>query len=79
MKANPQPFEYDFDGACDPAKSNFRSETFSLGIFQWIPKSSRRGLKRSAVIKRFRGPVHDAEKVRAAAQAFCDEKNGVPK
>jgi hypothetical protein len=50
MKENPKPYEWDYDGACDPAKSRSRSmQTFSVGVFQWLPKKSGKGLKRGPV------------------------------
>lgn len=73
----PIAYQYDFVGAYDPTKKSvpFSSETFSVGVFQWLLKSTRKGLKKSAVVKRFRGPVSHPEEVHAAAQAYCDKMN----
>ena len=62
--------EWDFDGACDPAKGYMPAgqQTFTLGIFQWIPKAGGRGLKRGKVVERVRGSVYDAEAVREKAR-----------
>jgi hypothetical protein len=32
-----------------------RWESFSLGIFQWVPKKGGRGVKRGKVIRRVKG------------------------
>lgn len=51
----PEPYEWDFDGACAPGGGWATHLTFSLGIFQWVPKSGGKGLKRGKVIKRVKG------------------------
>jgi hypothetical protein len=44
---------HDFDGACAPggkhAPKHVTYDTFSVGVFQWLWKSDRKSLKRSAV------------------------------
>ncbi len=56
MKSDPKPYEWDFDGACAPSpRQKWTPATFSLGIFQWLPKRSGKGLKRGPVQKRVRG------------------------
>ena len=64
-------FCYDYAGGYDPATNRlFTSHTFSVGIFQWIPRSSGKGLKRGKVIKRITGLTSNPEAVYAAAEAF---------
>lgn len=63
-----EPYQYDFDGSCMPGKRTWNGETFSVGVFQWIPKSNGKGLKRSKVIKRFRGMVSNPQPVYDAAE-----------
>lgn len=50
-----------FEGGCAPGSDGMLKysiqETFSLGIFQWVPKSSGKGCKRSAVKVRVKGAV----------------------
>lgn len=82
MKADPKPYEWDFDGACAPdpdGKPNrpWHSATFSLGIFQWVPKASGKGLKRSRVVKRMKAstdPQH-ARLLYDAAKAMVAKLN----
>lgn len=74
MKTNPKPYEWDYFGACEPTGKNSWI-TFSLGIFQWLPKAGGRGLKRGKVIKRVRGNVIDKADVYAKADEIVDELN----
>ena len=65
--------DYAFDGACLPGiykHSNF--ERFSIGVFQWEAKSSRKGLKRGKVILRIRGITEAPTEVYARAQFYVD-------
>lgn len=72
----PQPYEWDFAGSCAPGNSSgWHHSTFSVGIFQWIPKNGGKGLKRSAVVRRVKGPSSDPEAVYAEARAICADKN----
>jgi hypothetical protein len=75
MKSNPRPYEWDYDGACQPHArwSSPSFKTFSVGCFQWVPRTgSHPGLKRGKVQKRFSGSVADATAVLARAKAWCD-------
>ena len=48
--------DWDFDGCCAPnSPCAFSNTTFSIGIFQWIPKSDGKGIKRGKVVKRIKG------------------------
>ena len=64
--------KHGFDDACAP-----RSETshfqigFSLGVFQWVPKSGGKGLKKSAVKVRVKGFVSNAGCVYDKAREIC--------
>lgn len=52
-----------FSGACAPgALSYMNMETFSVGIFEWIPKSTK-GLKKSPVKVRVSGPTSQPEMI----------------
>ncbi len=84
MKTNPQAYDWDFDGACAPTDRGSRSgwpgqETFSVGIFQWLPKSRGKSLKRGKVIERIRGRVQEAEQVYSRAQARVRELDDLRK
>ena len=69
-------YQWDFSGSCAPGNAlGWYNHSFSVGIFQWIPKSSGEGLKKSAVIKRVKGLTSDPESVYAQARAICAEKN----
>jgi hypothetical protein len=50
----PAPYVWDFDGAWAPGGSAPRGDTFSIGVFQWVPKKGG-GVKRSKVQARFVG------------------------
>ncbi len=65
----PEAFKHDFDGQCIGRPF----ETFSVGIFQWLPKSSRKGLKRSAAKVRVRGYMPEKEKVFKFAEELCEK------
>lgn len=69
-------YEWDYDGACSPAAlGHAGQETFSLGIFQWIPKANGGGLKRGKVIRRIRGRCDNAAAVFDVAIALCKSMN----
>lgn len=51
-----------------------RQETFVITIIQWIPKT-KKGVKKSAAIKRFKGSVSNYDAVLYAAQEFIDRMN----
>jgi|GEM_PF-6215057 len=74
----PAPYAWDFDGACVPVladgsvrRSFTTFETFSVGIFQWIPRASGKGLKRGKVKERISGLVSDPEAVYRRARERC--------
>jgi len=76
MKKTPIAYLWDYDGEYDPAKKPpYYSTTFSVGVFQWLPKASKKGLKKSAVVKRIRGLVSNPQDVYDRAQAECDKRN----
>lgn len=69
-------FQYDYYGEFDPNHNLHpyaRHETFSVGIFQWLPKSNGKGLKKSAVIKRIRGLCSNPQDVYDKAKNLCQD------
>jgi len=65
---------HDFSGSCAPGKvAHYVTSTFSVGIFQWVPKASGKGLKKSAVIFRISGPSSVPEVVYRKARQICAE------
>jgi len=72
--SEPKPYQYDFSGSCAPGNTSGWNNTFSFGIFQWLPKK-RRGLKRGKVIKRIKGLCSEVEEVKKRAQDYCDKLN----
>lgn len=69
-------YKHDYSGSCAPGNtSNFGNTIFSVGIFQWLPKSSGKGLKKSAVKFRIKGNVNNAESVYSQAKIICDKMN----
>jgi hypothetical protein len=78
VRQHPIAFMWDYEGAYDPNSKKivpFQSETFSVGIFQWVPRVSKKGLKKSAVVKRIRGRADKPENVYKRAQEECDKRN----
>ena len=74
MDKNRVAFQFDFDGACiPPAYGNSVFRTFSVGIFQWVPKSSGKGLKRGKAIKRIRGSTANSREVLDRAEKMCSD------
>lgn len=71
----PEAHKHGFDGSCAPGVSvGFTGQIgFSLGVFQWVPKSGGKGLKKSAVKVRIKGWVRDAEKVYSKAREVCQK------
>ena len=66
--------KHDFDGSCDPTKRGgwAGQETFSVGVFEWQQKSSRKGLKRGKVKVRVVGLVSEPGRVYAKAREVAD-------
>jgi hypothetical protein len=75
MKKDPKPYEWDYDGACKPdgTRGWHGMESFSVGVFQWLPKASGKGVKRGKVVKRISGSVNDPAAVYRRAEAFIAE------
>jgi hypothetical protein len=75
-------YNHDFSGSCAPRGSgNFGNTTFSVGIFQWLPKASGNGLKKSVVKFRIKGNTGDSKKVYKIAEHWCKmmDKGVMPK
>lgn len=71
----PKAYKHGYSGSCTPKNSYATQGTFSVGIFQWIPKASGKGLKKSTVKFRIKGNVVDAEKVYCKAKELCESLN----
>ena len=63
--------KHGFDGACAPENTKCRFETFSVSVFQWIPKASGRGLKRGTAKVRVKGSTDRPEIVFAKAREIA--------
>jgi hypothetical protein len=74
MNQKREVYEWDYDGACSPGNEYSGHNTFSVGIFQWIPKT-REGLKRSKVIYRIKGYVSNPDDVYEKAQKLVNMLN----
>jgi len=62
----PKAGEHGFAGSYAPGGTcikYFTNETFSLGVFEWLPKSGGKGFKHSAVKVRVSGRVGDETSV----------------
>lgn len=72
---------WDFYGACAPQVfadgrvQRVQSETFTLGIFQWVPRARGKGTKPGLVQRRIRGRSDNPLRAFADARQFCDENN----
>jgi hypothetical protein len=65
-------YTHDYSGKCVPnTKTHHWNRTFSFGIFQWIPKSSCKGLKKSVVKYRIIGPTTKSLKMHKRADLLC--------
>ena len=71
---NKEVYEWSYDGACAPGNSYASHITFSVGIFQWIPKK-KTGLKRSKVICRIKGYTSKPEEVYEKANRLIELLN----
>jgi len=69
----PKAGDWDFDGSCRPGSGLMSCNTFSVGIFQWVAKSNKNGIKRSAVVKRIRGFTSNPQKVYSEAKNYINE------
>lgn len=69
-------WQHDFDGSCAPRANGVpkytAQETFSVGIFQWIPRHNGEGCKRSAVKVRVKGRCNRPDSVYAKAREIAD-------
>jgi len=64
-------YKHGYSGSCGPGNMHTACKTFSVGCFQWLPKSRGNDLKKSAVRFRVKGKVSDAKRVYAEAEEFC--------
>jgi hypothetical protein len=82
----PEAYKYDFDGACAPhSNPHSHYDTFTLGIFQWRPKSQFAGrpanrlrpdqLKRGPVDERIKGYSGNEEAAYEEARRRVAELN----
>ena len=61
--------DYTESGICGP---NSPWETFSVGVFEWVPRGSGKGTKRSKAKVRVKGPTRTPEMVYAKAREIAD-------
>ncbi len=69
---NPQPYQWDFDRVLPRDDVEFL--TFSVGVFQWLPKASGRGLKKSSTI-RVKGYAAEYKLIHHKAEELCKKLN----
>lgn len=69
----PEAGKHDFSGEfCPGNKRHWYSKTFSVGIFEWVPKARGKGLKKSGVKFRIRSRVEYADLVYKKAKIVCE-------
>jgi len=62
---------WDWYGELDPAhEKNHGYHTFSIGVFQWVPKWDGKKTKKGKSVKRFSAPIHAPEEAYSKARAF---------
>lgn len=62
---------WDWYGELDPAHHEGSDwNTFSIGVFQWVPKWDGKTTKKGKSVKRFSAPVHAPEEAYTKARAF---------
>ena len=69
-----QKLKHEFSGSWRPDKfgvARHGARTFSVGIYQPVPKASGIGTKKTAVKVRVSGSVHDHELVYEKAREIC--------
>jgi hypothetical protein len=65
-------YKHDYSGSCAPGQSQaVMNIMFSVGIFQWLPKSSGKGLKKSAVKFRIKGNSSSPKAIYKTAEHWC--------
>jgi hypothetical protein len=68
--------KHGYDGKCAPSADVtcfWARETFSLGVFEWVPRACGKGLKRGRVKVRVSGPFDQPERVHAKAASIVAE------
>ena len=70
--ATPKPFLWTFDRSSWEGAS--KTETFSVGVYQWLPAKSGNGLKKSKSV-RVAGYTADSEAVYLKARQLCSKLN----
>lgn len=66
--------KHDWDGKYDPSKVEYPYlDTFSVGIFRWVVKSSGNGVKRGKAICRVRGWRMHPQDVYSVATRLCQD------
>jgi hypothetical protein len=68
----PQSLQWDYDES--PIGSESAFTTFSVGVYQWLPKTSGKGLKKSKTI-RVKGYVAEPDRVYEKARQLCRKLN----
>lgn len=76
MKNEPRAGLHSYAGEASPLGGGkydawFTQESFSVGVFEWVPKKDGSGLKRGPVKVRVRGLVVDANAVADRAREIC--------
>ena len=62
------------DGACAPGQGSWASQqTFSVGVFEWLPKARGQGTKRGKVKVRVKGSVTQQDRVLEKAREIAQQ------
>jgi hypothetical protein len=77
MQPSPEEGKYGWQAQCAPGVSHWsgRWDTFSVGIFQWIPKASGKGFKKAKSIVRVRGLTDNPQELWAKVQEVISQLN----
>lgn len=66
--------KHGWSASCAPGGGSYSYNTFSIGVFQWIPRS-RDGVKRGPVLVRVRGSSASAQKMFDRANEIAEQLN----
>jgi hypothetical protein len=64
-------YKHGFDAACLPSAGTCIWDSFSIGIFQWIPNKDGSRLKRGKVKVRVKGLISQEDTMRSLAKSFA--------
>ena len=68
----PKAGTHEYSGKCAPGDYGNMWLTFSVGVFEWVPRANGKGTKRSKAKVRVKGPTRTPDLVYAKAREIAD-------